>query len=54
MSYEQHCGAPVGGRGQFQPFVINADGTGGKRLTSPPGLSRFPNWGEVCSTSKTR
>jgi len=37
----------VGGRGQFQLFMINADGTDEKQLTSPPGLSGFPNWGEV-------
>jgi TolB protein len=37
----------VGGRGQFQLFVINADGTGEKQMTNPPGLSGFPNCGEV-------
>ncbi|HEX9919379.1 MAG TPA: hypothetical protein VGA87_09440, partial [Pyrinomonadaceae bacterium] len=37
----------VGGRGQFQLFMISADGAGEKQLTSPPGLSGFPNWGEV-------
>lgn len=39
----------VGGRGQFQLFMINADGTGERQMTSPPGLSGFPNWGEVRS-----
>jgi len=37
----------VGGRGQFQLFMINADGTGEHQVTHPPGLSGFPNWGEV-------
>jgi TolB protein len=37
----------VGGRGQFQLFMINANGTGERQLTGPPGLSGFPNWGEV-------
>ena len=37
----------VGGRGQFQLMLINADGTGEKQLTFPPGLNAFPNWGEV-------
>jgi hypothetical protein len=37
----------VGGRGQFQLFMINADGTGERQMTNPPGLSGFPNWGEV-------
>jgi len=37
----------VGGRGQFQLFVVNADGTGEVQLTFPPGLNAFPNWGEV-------
>jgi Tol biopolymer transport system component len=32
---------------QFQLFLINADGTGEKQLTFPPGLNGFPNWGEV-------
>jgi hypothetical protein len=27
--------------------LINADGTGEKQLTFPPGLNAFPNWGEV-------
>ncbi|MCA1600706.1 MAG: hypothetical protein LC776_03330 [Acidobacteria bacterium] len=44
----------VGGRGQFQLFVINADGTDEKQLTSPPGLSGFPNWGEIRDPSKAR
>jgi Tol biopolymer transport system component len=42
----------VGGRGQFQLFMINADGTGEKQMTSPPGLSGFPNWGEVRGPAK--
>ena len=37
----------VGGSGQFQLFLINADGTGERQVTNPPGLSGFPNWGEV-------
>jgi TolB protein len=37
----------VGGRGQFQLILINADGTDEKQLTFPPGLNAFPNWGEV-------
>jgi TolB protein len=37
----------VGERGQFQLFVINADGTAEKQLTFPPGLNAFPNWGEI-------
>jgi len=35
----------VGSRGQFQLFVIGADGTGEKQMTFPPGLNAFPNWG---------
>lgn len=42
----------VGGRGQFQLFMINADGTGERQLTNPPGLSGFPNWGEVRGPAK--
>jgi Tol biopolymer transport system component len=38
---------PVEGRGQFQLFVMKADGTGEKQLTFPPGLSGFANWGEI-------
>jgi hypothetical protein len=37
----------IGGRGQFQLILINADGTGEKQLTFPPGLNAFPNWSEV-------
>jgi Tol biopolymer transport system component len=37
----------VRGRGQFQLFLINADGTVEKQVTSPPGLGGFPNWGAV-------
>ena len=37
----------VGGRGQFQLFLINADGTGEKQLTNAPGMNGFPNWGEA-------
>lgn len=37
----------VGGRGQFQLFSVNPDGTGEVQLTFPPGLNAFPNWGEV-------
>jgi len=40
----------VGGRGQFQLFLINADGMGEQQLTTPPGLNAFPNWGEVRSS----
>lgn len=42
----------VGGRGQFQLFMISADGVGEKQLTGPPGLSGFPNWGEVRGRGK--
>ena len=35
----------VGGRGQFQIFVMNADGTGEQQLTFPPGRNGFANWG---------
>jgi len=35
----------VGGPGQFQLFTINADGTGEKQITFPPGFSGFANWG---------
>jgi TolB protein len=38
---------PVGGGARFQLFSINADGTGEKQLTFPPGLNAFPNWGPV-------
>ena len=38
---------PVGGRGQFQLFQINADGTGEVQLTFPPGLNAFPRWGVI-------
>jgi TolB protein len=38
---------PVGGRGHFQLFSVNADGTNEVQLTFPPGLNAFPNWGEV-------
>jgi len=27
--------------------VINADGTGEKQLTTPPGINGFANWGET-------
>ena len=37
----------VGERAQFQLFLINADGTGERQLTFPPGFNGFPNWGEV-------
>ena len=39
----------VGDRGRFQIFVISPDGAGEKQLTFPPGLSAFPNWGELFS-----
>ena len=42
----------VGWRGQFQLFMINADGTGERQLTGPPGLSVFLRWGEVRGPSK--
>jgi TolB protein len=38
---------PVEGRGQFQLFVMKADGTGEAQLTFPPGLNGFPHWGEI-------
>ncbi|HKS04901.1 MAG TPA: hypothetical protein VJR92_01190 [Gemmatimonadaceae bacterium] len=38
---------PVGGGAQFQLFLINADGSAEKQLTSPPGNSSFANWGEL-------
>ena len=38
------------GAGGFQLWLINSsDGTGEMRLTNPPGLNGFPNWGEVRS-----
>jgi TolB protein len=37
----------VGGRGQFQLFVINRDGSGEQQLTTPPGINGFANWGEA-------
>jgi TolB protein len=37
----------VGGRGQFQIFVVNPDGTGEVQLTFPPGINAFPHWGEA-------
>jgi len=37
----------VGGLGQFKLFTINADGTGEKQLTFPPGFNGFPSWGMV-------
>ena len=36
---------PLGGRGRFQLFAINVDGTRERQLTVPPGLNAFPNWG---------
>jgi TolB protein len=39
----------VGGPGQFQLFVIDADGRGEKQLTTPPGINGFANWGETRS-----
>src|SRR6266545_3825811 len=33
----------------FEICVMNADGTGEKQLSFPPGLNGFPNWGEVRS-----
>jgi TolB protein len=38
---------PVGGAAQFQLFLINADGTGERQLTLPPGVSGFASWGEI-------
>ena len=35
---------PVGGSAQFQLFLIQADGTGERQLTFPPGNSAFANW----------
>ena len=35
-------------------FLINADGTGEKQLTDPPGLNAFPNWGEVRGRGPTQ
>jgi Tol biopolymer transport system component len=37
----------VGGVGQYQLFTINADGTGEKQLTFPPGFNGFPSWGRA-------
>jgi TolB protein len=37
----------VGGFGRYQLFLINADGTGERQITNPPGMNGFPNWGEV-------
>jgi TolB protein len=42
----------VGGRGQFQLFLINVDGTGEAQLTFPPGLNAFPNFAEIRGTTK--
>ena len=42
----------VGGRGQFQLFLINIDGTGEVQLTFPPGLNAFPNFAEIRGTTK--
>ena len=41
-----------GGVRTFEICVMNADGTGEKQVTSQPGLSGFPNWGEVRGPSK--
>jgi len=38
---------PIGGRGRWQLFTINADGTDEKQLTVPPGLNAFAHWGEM-------
>jgi TolB protein len=39
----------VGGPGRFQLFLINADGTGERQLTNPPGMNGFANWGSIRS-----
>ena len=35
----------IAGPGSFQLFVINADGTGERQLTFPPGINGFAHWG---------
>jgi TolB protein len=37
----------VGGQAQFQLFTINADGSGEKQLTFPPGFNAFASFGQV-------
>jgi TolB protein len=42
----------VGDRGQFQLFLIDADGTHERQLTFPPGFNAFPNWGASATVSR--
>jgi TolB protein len=37
----------IGGRGRFQLFVVNADGTGERQLTFPPGANSFAHWSAI-------
>ena len=44
----------IGGRGQFQIFLMNADGTGERQLTFPPGRNGFASWGEIAGRRNAR
>jgi TolB protein len=45
---------PLGGRGHFQLFVINEDGTHETQLTFPPGLNSFAHWSAIRSGGQPR